>query len=189
MSSCFHSVATVAHESVFPQRNWSGGVLSIFFNAHIPPSASYCRFSVEKHPETSNTCSVMVLLGKSGASSQRNIFDLSGCVCGLTCWLQMEQTFTQSKTVYSDYSWGKSVCFPLQPPVKDSMRSPSPPACLSTASMDSLLTLCTPPLSSSRPRIWRDRGSGPRREHVSVNLLCHLKSSGLKLNSADWRFS
>ena len=62
----------------------------------------------------------------------------------------------------------KTVSFLLQPPVKDNMRSPSPPACLSTALTDFLPTLCTLPPSSSRPPTWRVRESAPRREHVSV---------------------
>lgn len=57
----------------------------------------------------------------------------------------------------------------LQPPAKDSMRSPSPPVFLSTASTDSPPTLCTPPPSSFRPPTWRVPGWPPRNGPVSVS--------------------
>lgn len=53
-----------------------------------------------------------------------------------------------------------------QPPAEDSMRSPSPPGCLSTALLAFLLMLCTPPPSLCRPPTWRVQGSASRREHV-----------------------
>lgn len=50
------------------------------------------------------------------------------------------------------------------------MRSPSPPGCLSTALMDFLLTLCTPPPSLYRPPTWRVQESASERKHVSAFL-------------------